>query len=95
MEVTILYPPQSLYYTYCTCSFFFENKSVSGFISYHRAIAALIAYFIIGAIILYVVKGARGVEAIPNYTFWMTLPFLIKVCMGLSCAHDIYMALFC
>ncbi len=28
---------------------------------------------------MYRVKGARGVEVIPNYTFWKEIPFLIKV----------------
>ena len=28
---------------------------------------------------MYFMRGARGVEVIPNYTFWKDLPFLIKV----------------
>ena len=38
------------------------------------------AYFIIGAAVMYKVKGARGVEVIPNYLFWKSVPILIKVC---------------
>ena len=45
---------------------------------------ALIIYFIVGALIMYFVKGARGVEIIPNLGFWKALPFLIKV-VFLSC----------
>ncbi len=28
---------------------------------------------------MYVVKGARGIEIIPNYSFWKMLPLYIKV----------------
>ena len=28
---------------------------------------------------MYRIKGARGMEVIPNYAFWKDLPFLIKV----------------
>ena len=44
-----------------------------------RIISALIAYFVVGAIIMYTLKGARGIEVIPNIGFWKDLPFLIKV----------------
>ena len=47
--------------------------------THHSLIAAVAAYFIIGAIVMYTVKGARGVEVVPNFTFWKTLPLLIKV----------------
>ena len=43
------------------------------------ALAGMIAYFIIGSIVNYKVKGARGLEVIPNIHFWKELPFLIKV----------------
>ncbi|XP_064392193.1 uncharacterized protein LOC135339861 isoform X1 [Halichondria panicea] len=41
-------------------------------------LGAVIAYFIIGSIVMFQVKGARGIEVVPNYTFWKDLPFLIK-----------------
>ena len=44
-----------------------------------RLVVAIVLYFIIGAVVMYNAKGARGVEMIPNYTFWKDLPFLIKV----------------
>ncbi len=44
-----------------------------------RTLGAVMLYFIIGAIIMFQVKGARGIEVVPNYTFWKDLPFLIKV----------------
>ena len=28
---------------------------------------------------MYAARGARGLEVIPNYSFWKSLPFLIKV----------------
>ena len=43
------------------------------------AILSLVLYFVIGTAILYFVKGARGLEAFPNYAFWKELPVLIKV----------------
>ena len=39
-------------------------------------------YFIVGGLIMYFMRGARGVEVIPNYTFWKDLPALIKVSLG-------------
>ena len=42
-------------------------------------IVACIAYFVVGAIMMYTFKGARGIEVIPNIGFWKDLPFLIKV----------------
>ena len=36
-------------------------------------------YLIIGVIIMKCVKGATGVEMIPNYKFWSDLPLLIRV----------------
>eukprot|EP00731_Ephydatia_muelleri_P037170 Em0407g2a len=49
-----------------------------GFILISLIISALIAYFVVGAIIMYTLKGARGIEVIPNIGFWKDLPFLIK-----------------
>lgn len=46
--------------------------------------AGVVAYLVIGSVYMYKVKGARGVEVIPNYTFWKDVPFLIKV---LSVVH--------
>ncbi|KAL5506689.1 hypothetical protein EMCRGX_G008412 [Ephydatia muelleri] len=49
-----------------------------GFILFILVIVACIAYFVVGAIIMYTFKGARGIEVIPNIGFWKDLPFLIK-----------------
>ncbi len=38
----------------------------------------VIVYFVGGAIFMATVKGARGVEVVPNLTFWTELPALIK-----------------
>lgn len=45
----------------------------------HSVILALVLYFVIGAVFLYYGKGARGLEAFPNYGFWKELPIYIKV----------------
>ena len=45
----------------------------------NSALLSLVLYFVIGAIVLYNVKGARGLEAFPNYAFWKDLPLLVKV----------------
>ncbi|XP_030754292.1 uncharacterized protein LOC115881070 isoform X2 [Sitophilus oryzae] len=37
-----------------------------------------IIYFVGGGLILYFARGARGIEVIPNYDFWTSLPGLIK-----------------
>ena len=37
------------------------------------------AYFVVGGIFMYTQRGARGLEVIPNYSFWKDFPFLIKV----------------
>lgn len=36
-------------------------------------------YFLGGALLLYFIRGARGIEIIPNIDFWMNLPGLVKV----------------
>ena len=47
-----------------------------------RAIVGLVTYFVVGGVYMYRVKGARGVEVVPNVVFWKDLPFLIKVCLA-------------
>jgi len=37
-----------------------------------------VLYLIIGAAVQFKVKGARGLELIPNLEFWKDLPFLMK-----------------
>lgn len=39
-------------------------------------------YFVGGGCLLYFVRGARGIEVVPNIDFWRSLPGLIKVCMN-------------
>ena len=48
-------------------------------ISFLRALAGIVTYFIVGGVYMYRVKGARGMEVIPHYAFWKDVPFLIKV----------------
>lgn len=45
----------------------------------HSALIGFLVYFIVGGILMYFMKGARGVEIIPHYTFWKNFPFLIIV----------------
>ncbi|CAG9773738.1 unnamed protein product [Ceutorhynchus assimilis] len=37
-----------------------------------------IIYFFGGGLLMYFVRGARGIEVIPNFDFWMSLPGLMK-----------------
>ena len=45
-----------------------------------RLVVGVVLYCVIGSVIMYNVKGARGAEVIPNHSFWKDLPFLIVVC---------------
>ena len=49
------------------------------FITFHRIIVSLVAYFIIGAILMKVHFHASGSDIIPNKAFWTQFPLLIKV----------------
>ena len=51
---------------------------VYGFFCF-RALLAFVIYLIVGAIIMYKVRGARGLEVIPQYLFWKDFPFLLVV----------------
>ncbi len=44
-----------------------------------RALLAFVIYLIVGAIIMYKVRGARGLEVIPQYLFWKDFPFMLVV----------------
>ena len=43
------------------------------------AIIAVVAYFVIGGLVKYYHYGARGVEIIPNYTFWNDLKVIYHI----------------
>lgn len=45
-------------------------------------------YFVIGAIVLKFQYQKAGIEMIPNYTFWMSLPHLIKVSVNKLTEHS-------
>jgi len=38
----------------------------------------VVIYLVGGVLYLYVIRGARGIEMIPNYEFWTELPGLIR-----------------
>ena len=44
-----------------------------------RAIAVILTYFIVGGIILHVKFERRGLEVVPQKSFWFALPLLVKV----------------
>jgi len=46
---------------------------------YCRCLVLLIVYFVGGILLLRYWRGARGLEQIPNFEFWKSLPGLIKV----------------
>ncbi|ENN70493.1 hypothetical protein HUJ04_007936 [Dendroctonus ponderosae] len=39
---------------------------------------AALTYFVGGGLIMYFARGARGVEVIPNFDFWASIPGLVK-----------------
>lgn len=51
-------------------------------------------YFVGGIAILYFMRGARGLEAIPNIDFWRGLPGLVKVSV-LSSFHFLHSKQIC
>ncbi|XP_064392216.1 cation-dependent mannose-6-phosphate receptor-like isoform X2 [Halichondria panicea] len=54
------------------------SPGIVGIVLICVVLGAVILYFIIGSIVMFQVKGARGIEVVPNYSFWKDLPFLIK-----------------
>jgi len=46
---------------------------------YCRCLVCLVVYFVGGLLLLRYWRGARGVEQIPNFEFWKSLPGLVKV----------------
>lgn len=57
------------------------SGDVSGYIGIVIIILAImgfVTYFIVGMSYMYFVKGARGLEVIPNVSFWKDLPYLLK-----------------
>ena len=63
----------------CVCVYVCVCMCVGVCPHHSSVIVACIAYFVVGAIMMYTFKGARGIEVIPNIGFWKDLPFLIKV----------------
>ena len=74
--------------------------------SFYRFFAAILTYFIAGALIMKFRKGASGKEVIPNYEFWFALPFYVKVrmdtqtytyttCGALSHTHALHVTYTC
>ena len=55
--------------------------------THSSALLALIIYFIAGILFMYFVKGARGLEMIPNINFWKSLPLLIAVTTNHTTCH--------
>ena len=49
------------------------------FSAINRLVIVVIVYFVVGMIIMRVKYDKTGSDIIPNKTFWMSLPFLVKV----------------
>lgn len=47
--------------------------------SLHRFFFGVLTYLAVGAAYQYFVVGARGLQIIPHYNFWSTVPVLIVV----------------
>ncbi|XP_003386100.1 PREDICTED: uncharacterized protein LOC100636408 [Amphimedon queenslandica] len=65
---------------YFTGTYHGGSESIAGAIGWvliSVALVALVIYFIAGILFMYIVKGARGLEVIPNVNFWKSLPLLI------------------
>lgn len=46
-------------------------------------------YFVFGAVLLHFIRGAQGIEMIPNLQFWKGLPYLVRVNL-LCCCLSFY-----
>ena len=55
--------------------------------SLSRALVAVVTYFVVGGVFMYVSRGARGVEVIPQAHFWLAIPGLVKVSEHTSCCE--------
>lgn len=59
---------------------------------------AAVIYFLGGGVIMYTARGARGVEVIPNFEFWASLPglmrdglvFILNGCKPVTTAAETY-----
>lgn len=47
-------------------------------------------YFVVGALLLRFLRGARGIEMIPNLEFWKDLPYLVRVRFFVVCPVGLY-----
>ena len=69
-----------LIFLYVTVCIVYLNTFSISLYAMFRSLGALLAYFIIGAVIMKLKFQANGLEVVPNKAFWFALPFLIKVC---------------
>lgn len=60
-----------------------------------RFILAFVVYFIVGAVIMKLQRGATGSDIIPNKSFWMDLPFLVKVRSNMCSIITLSVLLYC
>jgi hypothetical protein len=54
------------------------DPGIAGIIIIIVLLCIVVAYFVIGVLVMRFYKGARGVEMIPNLSFWKDFPFLLK-----------------
>ncbi|XP_066246141.1 uncharacterized protein [Euwallacea similis] len=71
-DVLMLYSP------FVCVQYISHHQLSSGSIFCIMFFVAFFTYFIGGALIMYFIRGARGVEILPNFDFWTSMPGLIK-----------------
>lgn len=54
------------------------DPGVPGIIILILLLVAVVAYIVIGVLVMRFYKGATGIEMIPNLSFWKDFPFLLK-----------------
>ena len=64
---------------YKISDYFYDANTYMKYIPFFSALTAFAIYFIAGTLFMYFVRGARGIEIIPNVNFWKSLPVLIMV----------------
>jgi len=57
------------------------------YLLYCRCLVLVIVYLVGGVLLMHYWRGARGVEQIPNYEFWIAFPGLVKVVSDIEFLH--------
>ena len=73
---------------YKISDYFYDANTYMKYIPFFSALTAFAVYFIAGTLFMYFVRGARGIEIIPNVNFWKSLLSLIKVSISNGVSYD-------